>query len=843
MRIKRRCYDQFIETIESEMLNLITIEPILKKYNDGFEISSRQEAFNKKIKKELFNIVFNERLFAYLIYQTEKILKPDRRRNGSRNKLSLLLQQFELQQKLEMSRKTENEPKRRRFSKNEPEEQRKLKARLKRKMKAVRNISQLNTKPTYSRRFTSMSGHSRDADMRHKAAMDLIAVQEAPASIEEKTAESDLSVEDPNRNTGYMTLKGSQRGDGGSEQEGQISRISSSVRDKGKGNIGSPLVKNVTLNDQSLLQGSRLGSRKGSRMGSRRSSRRGSILSGVKASYPNSPKDSSVEKTTPRVQAVQSAILDFSTLSSRERPSLVQGAGGGRKAMTPKVGLLNNRKDEKESEMERIIRIRKKKETERLKAEAEEKHKLKLIQKLQRLSFMNGGFSKQSGDIINPFAKRIKVSYYKGQKIVSIEKSVKKPENENRDSKNKNTGEIHHKDHTKTSKNHGSTLSLVSLLKFERSRKIIRKSPLMFVVNQARFLQKNKLVLEVKKFWKYWMKQKKANKSKNKKKMRALKLDSSRSRASTFRAATDEKSSGTGFSITPANNQSFRNNQSEIKSPLKSPLKTPRTKARLMSMRIPQLSKEGQKKLSQFFDIASNNTSRSSFSKLIKKPSPPGMQRVSLMPQTSQQLYWGESSNENSPIKKKSSGRGQSFFAKNGFASKSSAKNKSKISNWNERYTTILNERKNPKKSPFMQPTPLASSPSPSPGTSSRPALMRSLSRVDPTRIKVLYQRPTPDQRDFLYLDEIPFDSGFDQGMLIKKRKSDGKPRLRRKSNVTVYLKQIQEEEERRYRKGDVFFAEFEFKFTQKEAKYLILSFFEAHRRNRILESYYMEEY
>ena len=85
MTLKARCFQQFNEMIDWEMKELISQEQILVEYNDGFEMSSRLEAFNKKVRRELFHIVFNERLLAFLSVQIELILEPNRREEEKRH--------------------------------------------------------------------------------------------------------------------------------------------------------------------------------------------------------------------------------------------------------------------------------------------------------------------------------------------------------------------------------------------------------------------------------------------------------------------------------------------------------------------------------------------------------------------------------------------------------------------------------------------------------------------------------------------------------------------------------------------------------------------------------------
>lgn len=76
MSIRNEAFKTFNDILDWELRELFEEEKIYSQYNDGFEMSSRVSAFNPKIRKDLFFIVFNERLLAFLSCKIDNYIKP-----------------------------------------------------------------------------------------------------------------------------------------------------------------------------------------------------------------------------------------------------------------------------------------------------------------------------------------------------------------------------------------------------------------------------------------------------------------------------------------------------------------------------------------------------------------------------------------------------------------------------------------------------------------------------------------------------------------------------------------------------------------------------------------------
>jgi hypothetical protein len=76
MKVRNKAFKTFNDIIDWEMRELFEEEKIYSEYNDGFEMSSRVSAFNLKVRKDLFFIVFNERLLAFLSCKIDMSIKP-----------------------------------------------------------------------------------------------------------------------------------------------------------------------------------------------------------------------------------------------------------------------------------------------------------------------------------------------------------------------------------------------------------------------------------------------------------------------------------------------------------------------------------------------------------------------------------------------------------------------------------------------------------------------------------------------------------------------------------------------------------------------------------------------
>jgi hypothetical protein len=82
MKCRNQCFKTFNDILDWEMRELFEDEKIYSEYNDGFEMSSRASAFNKKVRKDLFFIVFNERLLAFLSCKIDNYIKPKKQNHA-----------------------------------------------------------------------------------------------------------------------------------------------------------------------------------------------------------------------------------------------------------------------------------------------------------------------------------------------------------------------------------------------------------------------------------------------------------------------------------------------------------------------------------------------------------------------------------------------------------------------------------------------------------------------------------------------------------------------------------------------------------------------------------------
>jgi len=88
MKVKNRARELFNDKIQWQFSELIEINHTLKEYNLGFDIKPRISFFNYKVREELFRVLFNHQLYAFLIHRLNEIINPNSKNSETQRQIN-----------------------------------------------------------------------------------------------------------------------------------------------------------------------------------------------------------------------------------------------------------------------------------------------------------------------------------------------------------------------------------------------------------------------------------------------------------------------------------------------------------------------------------------------------------------------------------------------------------------------------------------------------------------------------------------------------------------------------------------------------------------------------------